>query len=67
MGGRYHTNQAQWGAMNQKRMRNTVLEPHKYTSIMASTKTCQCAGLNTASKDTSQYMGTTKMLLCIRA
>jgi len=65
MGGRGNTNQAQWGAMNQKSMKYTVLEPHKYTSIMASTKTYQCTGHNTASKDTSQYMGTIKMLLCI--
>ena len=37
--------------MYRKSLRNTVLEPHKYMSIMASTKTCQCTGCNTAYKD----------------
>jgi hypothetical protein len=61
-------NQIQRGAMNQKSLRNTVLETHKYMSIIVPTKTCQCTGCNKVSKDTTWYMpviGTTKMLLYI--
>ena len=66
MGGYTDKSNSEGGTMNQKSLRNTVQEMHKYMSIIVPTKTCQCTGCNKASKDTAWYMpvmGITKIPL----